>query len=310
MFKSERVAFLALVMAAAPALAGDYGLGRPATPQEVSEWDIDVRPDGAGLPKGQGSVSEGEGLYEEKCASCHGSFGESAEYMPLTGSERAVGSKLNYATTLWDYINRAMPFTAPKTLSAHETYAITAYVLYLNDIVSADAVLGQASLPQVKMPNRDGFTRDHGLGSVRGKPDVSNPLCMSNCEKKVSTTSELPPNFTSQLYGDVAKNNFRHFATAVAEEETSKGGTVSGAKLSAQYACSACHGVTKKIVGPGFREVAAKYKGQADAAEQLLAKLKQGGSGAWGGIPMPPQGHVPESDQKALVDWILAGASE
>lgn len=314
MSRSERAAVLALVLAAAPAQAGNYGLGRDATPQEVAEWDIDVRPDGQGLPKGRGSVSEGEGLYEAKCSTCHGTFGESAEFMALSGGERSVGSKLNYATTLWDYINRAMPFTTPKALTADETYALTAYVLNLNNVLPADAVLDQDSLPKVKMPNRDAFTRNHGMGSVRGKPDVNNTACMKDCEKEVKITSELPPNFTQQLYGDISVQ-FRGLATmnqggAHAVKTAAAVPAPAPAKLAQQHACSACHGIANRIVGPGFREVAAKYQGQADAPAKLFAKLKSGGSGVWGSVPMPSQAHVPEADRKALIDWILSAAPE
>ena len=117
------LAALPLVAAAAPL---HYGFGQPATAQEIAGWDIDVRPDGKGLPKGRGSVAEGQAIYDEKCASCHGTFGESNSYLQLAGGvgslatdqpTRTTGSKLNYATTLWDYINRATPFNAPQTLT-------------------------------------------------------------------------------------------------------------------------------------------------------------------------------------------------
>src|SRR6188768_4188160 len=165
-----------LVMAfahAADAAPARYGFGRPATAQEIAGWDIDVRPDGTGLPPGRGSVAEGQAIYDAKCASCHGTFGESTDYLPLAGGVgslgsdqpmRTTGSKLNFATTLFDYIRRAMPFNAPKSLTDDEVYALTAYVLNLNDVLPADAVLDRERLVAVKMPNRDGFTTAHGLG--------------------------------------------------------------------------------------------------------------------------------------------------
>lgn len=320
MCKSELAVALALTLSVGNLHAKDYGIGRPATPGEITAWDTDVRPDGLGLPKGKGTAAEGEPLYEAQCASCHGSFGESNDYIAIAGGVgslktnaplRTVGSKLDYATTLWDYINRAMPFPTPKSLTADQTYAITAYVLHLSEIVPLDAVLDQDTLPKVKMPNRDGFTLSHGMSTRLGKPDVKNTACMKDCEKVVKITSELPAGFTAQMYGDLSQD-FRGLANmrkvSAASDKPAAPVAASPAKLSAQYACSACHGVANKVVGPGLREVAAKYKGQADAEAKLLAKLAAGGAGTWGSVPMPPQAHVPEADRKTLIEWILAGA--
>lgn len=325
MSRSELCAWLLCACAAMPALAADYGLGRAATPAEVAEWDIDVRPDGQGLPRGSGSVADGQVLYDEKCSVCHGTFGEGGEYMALAGGVgslktnapmRTVGSKLNYATTLFDYIYRAMPFTAPKSLTFDQTYAISAYVLHLNDILPADAVLDQDSLPKVQMPNRDGYTRDHGMGSVAGKPDVHNTLCMKDCEKAVEIASQLPPTFTAQMYGDVSRD-FRRYADFASAAEAAGDSAAqknvagsAGLKLAQQHACVACHGVANRIVGPAFRDVAAKYKGQAGGQTVLMDKLVKGGAGSWGPVPMPPQTAVPEADRKALIDWVLQGAPE
>lgn len=160
------------------------GIGRGASVKEISGWDIDVRPDGQGLPPGQGSVMEGERLYEARCASCHGSFGEGLDRWPVLAGgydtltlerpTKTVGSYWPYASTLWDYIHRAMPFSAPRSLSADETYAISAYVLYLNDIVDDEFILTQDNLAQVVMPNHDGFFIDD-------RPDSANTRCMQKC---------------------------------------------------------------------------------------------------------------------------------
>lgn len=325
MSRSDSALALALACAALPALAADYGLGRPATPAEIAEWNIDVRPDGQGLPQGSGSASDGQALYDEKCSVCHGTFGEGGEYMALAGGvgslktntpTRTVGSKLNYATTLFDYIYRAMPFTAPKSLTSDQTYAITAYVLHLNDILPADAVLDQDSLPKVQMPNRDGYTRDHGMGSIDGKPDVHNTLCMKDCEKAVEIVSQLPATFTTQMYGDVSRD-FRRYADFASAAEAAgdsaahkNAASSAGLRLAQQHACVACHGIANRIVGPAFHDVAARYKGQADARTALMDKVARGGAGNWGPVPMPPQGAVPEADRKALIDWVLQGAPE
>jgi mono/diheme cytochrome c family protein len=144
-----------------------FGFGKPATPQEIAGWDIDVRADGAGLPPGRGGVEAGRAIYAQKCAACHGATGVEGPMDALAGGAgtlatakpvRTVGSFWPYATTLYDFIHRAMPFTQPQSLSPDETYAVTAYVLFLNHIVPKDAVLDARTLPKVRMPNRNGFT--------------------------------------------------------------------------------------------------------------------------------------------------------
>ncbi len=144
----------------------DYGLGRPATPAEIAQWNIDVAPDGAGLPPGEGSVRQGEAVYANRCASCHGDRGQGHPMDRLVGGASAIATKKlvktvgnywPYATTLFDFVRRAMPFDAPQSLSPSETYAVCAYVLFLNGILPADATLDAKSLPRVRMPNRNGF---------------------------------------------------------------------------------------------------------------------------------------------------------
>ena len=161
-------------------------MGSPATPEQIAGWDIDVRPDGVGLPPGSGSVAQGESLYDARCASCHGTFGEGRDRWPVLAGgfdtltedrpEKTVGSYWPYATTLWDYLHRAMPFFQPQSLTDDETYAITAYVLYLNEIVDSDFVLTQDNLAEIEMPNRSGFFRDP-------RPDVRMLACMRDCKR-------------------------------------------------------------------------------------------------------------------------------
>ena len=149
---------------ASSALAHDFG--RTATPEEIKLWDIDVRPDGKGLPKGRGTVGHGKSVYEENCAACHGANGQDGIKDRLVGGQgtlasskpiKTVGSFWPYATTLFDYIHRAMPYQAPKSLSVDDTYAVVAYILNLNGILPADGKLDKVTLPKIKMPNRDGF---------------------------------------------------------------------------------------------------------------------------------------------------------
>lgn len=142
------------------------GLGRVATAQEVAAWDISIPPSGAGLPAGTGSVKQGESVYVAKCQSCHGVKGVGKPADRLVGgigslaSGKAVltvGSYWPHATTLFDYVRRAMPTTNPQSLTDSEVYAVTAYVLHLNGIVAENVVMDARTLPQVRMPNRDGF---------------------------------------------------------------------------------------------------------------------------------------------------------
>lgn len=141
-------------------------LGQPATPAEVAAMAVNIFPDGKGLPDGNGSVTQGAGLYQTKCIVCHGAGGLGGSAEPLAGAEmsltskwpqKTIGTLWPYATTLFDFVRRSMPMTAPGTLSDDETYALTAYLLYLNGIVAEDAVLDKENLAQVKMPNVDGF---------------------------------------------------------------------------------------------------------------------------------------------------------
>lgn len=165
---------------------GNYGLGRIPSKEEIAGWDIDVRPDGLGLPDGAGSVQDGEILYEEKCAICHGVFGEgSGRWPPLTGGsvadlvndnpEKTIGSYWQFTSTLWDYIRRTMPFTAPQSLTTNEVYSLSAFVLYLNDLVEYEFVLSHENLTLIKLPNENGFFEDP-------RPDSLNAICMENCK--------------------------------------------------------------------------------------------------------------------------------
>ena len=162
-------AVIALVTSTA-AQTQRFNLGRPATPEEIRELDISVAPDGSGLPRGSGTVAQGRNVYQTLCANCHGDRGQGVtEYPALAGGQgtlrsknpvRTVGSYWPYATTVWDYIHRKMPYPRPGTLTPDETYAVTAFILYLNGIVDEEAELNQATLPRVKMPNRNGFCGD------------------------------------------------------------------------------------------------------------------------------------------------------
>ena len=199
---AERCGTLPLVLlaavfagSAAAAEAGHYGYGRPATPQEIAGWDIDVRPDGAGLPPGSGSVARGAEVFDAQCAGCHGTFGEGSGRFPkLAGGKGSlrddrpqltVGSYWPFVITLFDYINRAQPYTAPHSLSANDVYAVTAYVLNLNDIVANNFIADRNTLRKLNMANHGGFMWKDP------RPDTFATECMKDCAdpKKIKIKS-------------------------------------------------------------------------------------------------------------------------
>jgi len=158
-----------MVAASLVAPAHAYEFGRPATPDDIKQWDIDVRPDGAGLPAGSGTAVHGKDVYHDNCEACHGPDGQGGLKDRLAGGQgslasdkpvKTVGSFWPYATTLFDYIHRAMPYPTPGALSVDDTYAVAAYILSLNGILPADGTLDRDSLLKIRMPNRDGFLPD------------------------------------------------------------------------------------------------------------------------------------------------------
>ena len=151
-----------------------FGLGQPASEHEMAAWNIDVSPDGQGLPPGQGTVKQGAEIYAAKCAVCHGPTGKEGPNEVLVGGQgslrtakplKTIGSYWPYATTLYDYLRRAMPFTAPQSLKPDEIYALVAWLLHQNRIIDEDMILDAHSLPKVEMPNRNGFIPDR-------RPDI------------------------------------------------------------------------------------------------------------------------------------------
>lgn len=344
---SKSVLVLAIFGVSTAALPFDNfkGVGRQATPAEVKAWDIDVRPDFKGLPKGKGNVERGQEVFEEKCASCHGSFGESNEvFTPLAGGttkddiktgrvkglssgelpQRTTFTKVATISTVFDYIQRAMPWTAPKSLKPDDVYAILAYLLNLQEIVPGDFELSDKNMGDVQklLPNRNGMTTDHGMwpgasakkGGIGngGTPDVKNTACMKNCKSDVLIGSTLP-DYARTAHGELA-DQYRSFGpvrgtrTLGSPAATTKPAANPAMEIATKNGCMACHGVNNKIVGPGYNEVLARYKDQPDAEDRLVAKVKAGGQGVWGAVPMPPNGHLKDEDLKTLVKWILSGA--
>jgi len=371
MFRFRNALLTAALLAAAglasAQTAGKFaGIGRDATPKEVAAWDIDVRPDFKGLPAGSGSVAKGQDVWEAKCAFCHGIFGESGEvFSPLVGGTtaediktgrvarlndasfpgRTTLMKVSTVSTLWDYINRAMPWNAPKSLSTDEVYAVTAFLLNLGGIVPDDFVMSDKNIREVqqRMPNRNGMTYDHALwpGNEFGKghkPDTKNVACMKDCVTEAKVSSYLP-DYARNAHGNLAEQNRmvgpQHgadtskpegqpgaavaaaAAVAVAAPvapakpaapKAEAGGSDSKAAiaLTSKYSCTACHAIDKKLVGPSFQEIAKKHAGKTD---YLAGKIKSGGSGVWGPIPMPAQS-LSAADAKTIATWLAAGAGK
>lgn len=341
-----------LCMGAAAAESPWADLGRVATPDEVAAWDIDVRADFKGLPAGQGSVEDGIDVWEAKCASCHGIFGESNEvFTPLVGGtteedvetgrvaalldqnypQRTTMMKVSQVSTLWDYINRAMPWNAPKSLTTDEVYAVVAYLLNLAGVVDDDFVLSQDTMAdaQARLPNRNGKIMYDGMWTVSGQPDVQGSDCMKDCATEIDIRSFLP-DYARNAHGNLAEQNrvvgpvrgadtLKPAPKTLAETRQLAGKTVLAADgagktdeespemmaLAEKSNCLACHAVDRKLVGPSFTEIRAHYQGKGDALDQLSKRVKAGAQGTWGPVPMPANPLVSEKDARALVKWIL-----
>jgi S-disulfanyl-L-cysteine oxidoreductase SoxD len=370
MFSYRKLIALVLATSVLPVIAQAQkfeGVGRTATANEVKAWDIDVRPDFKGLPAGQGSVKQGETVWEAQCASCHGTFGENnSVFSPLVGYTtkkdvetgrvasllaesntpgRTTLMKVSHLSTLWDYINRAMPWTAPKSLSANEVYAVTAYLLNLGNIVPDDFTLTDKNIAEVqkKMPNRNGMTTAHAMwpGNEFGgttKPDTQGTACMSTCKVDPKVASFLPEHVRN-AHGNLAEQS-RSFGASLGADTTKPAGVLVKASTASvkttpasvvskpadktpvatkqlksadvsgilsKNSCSACHGVDNKIVGPSFKEIATKHGARTDAVAYLVAKMKSGSAGVYGAIPMPAQA-IEEADAKKVAQWIAQGS--
>ena len=343
-------------------------------------WDIDVRGDFTGLPRGAGSVAAGEQTWEAKCASCHGVFGESNEiFTPLvggttkqdieTGRVRSLASgghphrttlmRASRLSTLWDYVHRAMPWNAPKSLTPDEVYGVLAYWLNLGEIVPSDFTLSDRNIAEVerRLPNRNGKVFFRDLWEVTGKGDVANPACMRDCPVEGRLGAALP-DAVRNANGNIAEQ-VRPFGpargtdtsqpprrepvgvrrtgaatpdgasgtvvpmsrsigaaspaggavtTTVASPAPASIGATSAADVLKANACTACHATSGRLIGPAFEEVAARYADRADAVEYLAARIRSGGQGVWGTIPMPGQAHLREDDARTIAAWLVGGA--
>jgi cytochrome c len=335
------VAMLAASVSVAVLAADRFpGIGRPATPAEIEAWDIDVRPDFRGLPKGSGTVAAGQEIWDAKCASCHGTFGESNKvFTPLIGGttaedakngrvanllrpdfpQRTTFMKVPTVSTVFDYIRRAMPWNEPKSLSNDEVYSVLAFMLNLAEIIPEDFVLDDKSIRdvQTRMPNRNGMSTAHalwpgaGFGTAKAKPDTANTACMKDCGGQPTITSALP-DYAWPAHGNLASQNrrigpVRGRVTGDDDPDAVDEPGPPGFKLAQSAGCMGCHGLNNKIVGPSYVDVAAKYKGE-DALDRLIVRVRSGGEGVWGEVAMPPQEGATEAEVRTIVEWILAGA--
>ncbi|MHA6324957.1 c-type cytochrome [Roseivivax sp. CAU 1753] len=300
----ESVAGTGLVAAAhadeAADTAGGFGLGREALPEEISAWDVNVMPDGTGLPVGSGSVADGEMLFSDNCAACHGEFAEGVGNWPeLAGGEgtladkdpvKTVGSYWPYLSTAWDYVHRSMPFGNAQSLTADETYAIVAYILYSNFIVEDDFVLSNENFLEVEMPNADGFIVDD-------RAEVEYPMwreepCMSDCKDTVeitmrATVLDVTPDEGGDDEAALDTDADAPMVETAAEEPAEE--AVETASLDPELVatgekvfrkCSACHKVgdgAKNAVGPQLNGIVGRAVGGIDGFKYSGVMADHGG---------------------------------
>ena len=267
------------------AYSQSLGLGRPATDNEVESWDIDIRPDGKGLPVGSGSVIIGEELYTDNCASCHGDFGEGIDRWPeLAGgfdtlnSEdpvKTVGSYWPYLSTVWDYVHRAMPFGNAQSLSNDEVYSITAYIMYLNDLVDEDFELSNLNFEEVRLPNEQNFYQDN-------REDLENVIyskrCMKDCKKEAIITKRAVVLDVTPEEEDVSDNSNSNEDDFVKTVSLDAKLIKDGEKVFKK--CKACHRIglnAKNGTGPHLNNIFGRVAGQLEDYKKYSKNIKKMG---------------------------------
>jgi len=256
-----------------------FGLGRAALPEEISAWDVDVRPDGTGLPAGSGNAYDGEELFEDNCAVCHGSFAEGVDNWPkLAGGDgtladedplKTVGSYWPHLSTVWDYVNRSMPFGAAQTLSEDDVYAIVAYILYSNDIIDDEFELSPETWNEVVLPNAGGFIIDDRADTEyslwRAEP------CMENCKDSVEITMRATVlDVTPEEEG--AEPSMAEDHAAVAPATTESVATEATVEVAAAPAPETAPAVSETEAAPVVE--AAADPALIDAGEKVFKKCK------------------------------------
>ena len=289
---------LGLLLTSTATIAETYGYGRAPTQAEIDAFNIDVRPDGEGYPEGSGSVIEGEPLYTAKCAMCHGDFGEGVDRWPVLAGgegtlmderpEKTIGSYWPYASTIFDYVHRAMPFPAPQSLTDDETYAITAYLLYLNDLVDDDFVADKASLTATQMPNEANFFMDD-------RPDGGNTRCMENCRDPES----IEITWDSTELGVTPIDHLQEAQTPAAAEPS-----VDASGLYKQ-ACAACHDMG--VAGaPKVGDASAWSNRLSQGMETIYDHAINGFQGDMGYMPAKGgRADLSDDEVRAIVDYMV-----
>lgn len=291
---NERVASGENLTEYAPRTDGKFGLGREAVSEEIAAWDVDVLPDGRGLPEGRGDAYTGEEVFADKCASCHGDFAEGVDNWPVLAGGfdtladkdpvKTVGSYWPYLSTVWDYVHRSMPFGEAQTLTADETYAIVAYILYSNDLVDDDFELSHENFADFEMYNKDGFVVDDRpeleYTKWRAEP------CMENCKPSVEITMRAtfldvtPEDGGESVMNDATAQDTPTFVATTAAPEAAEGDTEVAAASStaidpALFAsgekvfkkCKACHAVgegAKNKSGPQLNGLFGRQMGSVE----------------------------------------------
>ncbi|WFE91760.1 c-type cytochrome [Roseibium porphyridii] len=291
---NERVASGENLTEYAPRTDGKFGLGREAVSEEIAAWDVDVLPDGRGLPEGRGDAYTGEEVFADKCASCHGDFAEGVDNWPVLAGGfdtladkdpvKTVGSYWPYLSTVWDYVHRSMPFGEAQTLTADETYAIVAYILYSNDLVDDDFELSHENFADFEMYNKDGFVVDDRpeleYTKWRAEP------CMENCKPSVEITMRAtfldvtPEDGGESVMNDATAQDTPTFVATTAAPEAAERDTEVAAASStaidpALFAsgekvfkkCKACHAVgegAKNKSGPQLNGLFGRQMGSVE----------------------------------------------
>ncbi len=322
-----------LIIIAQASQSETLGLGRVATENEIKAWDIDIRPDGTGLPIGSGSVLSGEEIYSENCANCHGDFGEGIDRWPeLAGgfdtlnSEdpvKTIGSYWPYLSTVWDYVHRAMPFGNAQSLTDDDVYSITAYLLYLNDLVDEDFELSDKNFASISLPNQTHFFLDN-RNVLENKLFVER--CMKECKPETKITKravvlDVTPDTTTEKLA--------------IEEEVQKEPTELDAQLVKDgekvfKKCKACHKIgvdAKHGTGPHLNNIYGRIAGSLQDYKKYSKNIKSAGENGliWNletlssfienpkiylkGTKMNFKGIKKSSDINALLEYIKATAS-
>jgi len=286
---------LSAVAQEAPSREGGFGLGRAALPEEVAAWDIDIRPDGLGLPVGSGDVWTGEELYVDLCSACHGDFGEAVGRWPilsggfgtLDGEDpvKSIGSYWPYLSTVWDYVHRAMPYGNAQSLTDDEVYAITAYLMYLNEVVDDDFTLSNENFTENRLENEPGFFMDDRAEVEY--PAMTQEPCMTDCMESVEITARArilnvtPDDGTAQAT-EAATEEVVVEEVAAEPEDTGPDPELVAAGEDLFRQCSSCHQVGPDAVnrtGPALHNIYGAVAGQVEGFRYSPAFQEAGEGG-------------------------------